>query len=121
VQKRFIDYAADMGWRYTLIDALWDEQIGYERLEELVDYARSKNVKILVWYNSAGDWNTAPQTPRDVTLNLAALGIKQGATAITDGEGGNLSFREQRVELDANQQAKLNLRPRGGFVMVVPQ
>jgi alpha-glucosidase len=326
VQKRFIDYAADMGWRYTLIDALWDKQIGYERLQELVDYARSKNVKILVWYNSAGEWNTAPQTPRDmmlthesrmreferlkqmgvaglkvdffggdgqsmiqyyqdiledaarfgllmnfhgatlprgwhrtypnlmtmeavrglefitfeqknaedgpthmamlpftrnvfdpmdftpvvldrinnverrsssafelatavlftsgiqhyaeipegmarapayvrefmkrvpsiwddvkflagepgkfvvlarrsgkqwyvagingertsreVTLNLASLGIKQGSTAITDGEGGNLSFREQRVELDARQQAKLTLRPRGGFVMI---
>ena len=61
------------------------------------------------------------RTSRDVTLNLASLGIKQGATAITDGEGGNLSFREQRVELDAKQQAKLNLRPRGGFVMIVPQ
>jgi alpha-glucosidase len=327
VQKRFIDYAADMGWRYTLIDALWDKQIGYERLKELVDYARAKNVKILVWYNSAGDWNTAPQTPRDmmltresrlreferlrqmgiaglkvdffggdgqsmiqyyqniledaarfgllmnfhgatlprgwhrtypnlmtmeairglefitfeqknaedapthaamlpftrnvfdpmdftpvvldrinnierrtssafelatavlftsgiqhyaeipegmarapayvrefmkrvpsiwddvkflagepgkfvvlarrsgkqwyiagingermsrtVTLNLAALGIKQAGTAITDGEGGNLSFREQRVELDAKQQASISLRPRGGFVMIV--
>jgi hypothetical protein len=327
VQKRFIDYAADMGWRYTLIDALWDKQIGYERLKELVDYARAKNVKILVWYNSAGDWNTAPQTPRDmmltresrlreferlrqmgiaglkvdffggdgqsmiqyyqdiledaarfgllmnfhgatlprgwhrtypnlmtmeairglefitfeqknaedapthaamlpftrnvfdpmdftpvvldrinnierrtssafelatavlftsgiqhyaeipegmarapayvrefmkrvpsiwddvkflagepgkfvvlarrsgkqwyiagingermsrtVALNLAALGIKQSGTAITDGEGGNLSFREQRVELDAKLQANINLRPRGGFVMIV--
>jgi alpha-glucosidase len=327
VQKRFIDYAADMSWRYTLIDALWDKQIGYQRLQELVDYARSRNVKILVWYNSAGDWNTAPQTPRDmmltresrlreferlqrigiaglkvdffggdgqsmiqyyqdiledaarygllmnfhgatlprgwhrtypnlmtmesirglefitfeqknaedapthaamlpftrnvfdpmdftpvvldrinnierrtssafelatsvlftsgiqhyaeipegmarapayvrefmtqvpsiwddvkflagepgkfvvlarrsgkqwyvagingertsreVTLNLAPLGIKRVATAITDGEGGNLSFREQRVELDARQQARMSLRPHGGFVMIV--
>ncbi|MFL6620894.1 MAG: glycoside hydrolase family 97 catalytic domain-containing protein [Povalibacter sp.] len=67
-QKRFIDYAADMGWSYTLVDALWDKQIGYERLKELVDYARSKNVRILVWYNSAGDWNSAPQTPRDLML-----------------------------------------------------
>jgi hypothetical protein len=25
-------------------------------------------VKILLWYNSAGDWNTAPQTPRNVML-----------------------------------------------------
>ncbi len=64
VQKRFIDYAAEMGWRYTLIDGLWDQQIGYEKIKELVDYARSKNVGILLWYNSAGDWNTTPQTPR---------------------------------------------------------
>jgi hypothetical protein len=56
---------------------------------------------------------------RTVALNLAALGIKQSGTAITDGEGGNLSFREQRVELDAKLQANINLRPRGGFVMIV--
>jgi hypothetical protein len=66
--KRFIDYAASMGWRYTLIDALWDKQIGYAKLKELIDYAQTQNVAILLWYNSAGDWNTAPQTPRNVLL-----------------------------------------------------
>ncbi|HWM27843.1 MAG TPA: glycoside hydrolase family 97 catalytic domain-containing protein, partial [Woeseiaceae bacterium] len=67
-QKRFIDYAADMGWRYTLVDSMWDRQIGYEGLQDLVDYARDRNVRILVWYNSAGDWNSAHQTPRDLML-----------------------------------------------------
>ncbi len=66
--KRFIDYAADMGWRYTLIDALWDTQIGDAKMKELCDYARGKGVSILVWYNSAGDWNSAPQTPRNLLL-----------------------------------------------------
>ncbi|MDQ3804768.1 MAG: glycoside hydrolase family 97 protein [Acidobacteriota bacterium] len=68
VQKRFIDYAAEMGWRYCLIDALWDKQIGYEKVKELVAYARGKGVRVLLWYNSAGDWNTSPQTPRDLML-----------------------------------------------------
>jgi len=68
VQKRFIDYAAGMGWRYTLIDAGWDKQIGYDKIRELVDYARGKGVGILLWYNSAGDWNETPQTPRDLML-----------------------------------------------------
>ena len=67
-QKRFIDYAAQMNWRYCLIDALWDKQIGYEKIKELTDYAATKNVKILLWYNSAGDWNGTPQTPRDRML-----------------------------------------------------
>ncbi|MGA2281045.1 MAG: glycoside hydrolase family 97 catalytic domain-containing protein [Verrucomicrobiota bacterium] len=67
-QKRFIDYAAEMKWRYTLIDAGWDKQIGYDRMKKLVDYARGKKVRILLWYNSAGDWNTTPQTPRDRML-----------------------------------------------------
>jgi len=68
VQRQFIDYAAEMGWRYCLIDALWDKQIGYEKVRELVAYARRKGVRILLWYNSAGDWNSAPQTPRNLML-----------------------------------------------------
>ena len=68
VQKQFIDYAADMGWHYCLIDALWDTQIGYDKVKELVDYARGHNVAILLWYNSAGSWNSTPQTPRDRLL-----------------------------------------------------
>ena len=72
VQKQFIDYAAEMGWRYCLIDALWDKQIGYAKVKELIDYARRKGVGVLLWYNSAGDWNSAPQTPRNLMLTHAS-------------------------------------------------
>ena len=67
-QKEFVDYAARMGWGYTLVDALWDTQIGYQGVAELVDYARARQVRVLLWYNSAGSWNTTPQTPRDRML-----------------------------------------------------
>ncbi len=67
-QKRFIDFASNMNWNYCLVDALWDTQIGYEKIKELADYAKTKDVKILLWYNSAGDWNTAPLSPRDRML-----------------------------------------------------
>src|SRR5690606_27340440 len=69
VQKVFIDYAADMGWRYTLVDSMWDSQIGDAKMRELVEYARARNVSILAWYNSAGAWNEAPQTPRGLLLD----------------------------------------------------
>jgi hypothetical protein len=65
VQKRFIDFAATMHWEYCLIDAFWDTKIGYDVIKQLADYAKSKNIKIVLWYNSAGDWNTTPLTPRD--------------------------------------------------------
>jgi len=68
VQRRYIDFAASMNWRYCLIDAFWDRQIGREKIKELADYAKTKNVKILLWYNSAGDWNTTTLTPRDCLL-----------------------------------------------------
>lgn len=67
-QKRFIDFASNMNWKYCLIDALWDTKIGYDKIKELADYAKEKDVKILLWYNSAGDWNTTPLTPRDKML-----------------------------------------------------
>lgn len=66
--KRFIDYASRMNWTYTLIDADWDRKIGYERMTDLISYAEERNVKILLWYNSAGDWNTTPYTPKSKLL-----------------------------------------------------
>jgi hypothetical protein len=65
VHHRFIDMAADLDWQYVLVDANWDVEIGREKLAELVDYAKQKGIGILLWYNSNGSWNGAPQTPKD--------------------------------------------------------
>ena len=40
-QKEYIDCSAAMGWESLLIDALWDTQIGRERIAELAKYANS--------------------------------------------------------------------------------
>jgi len=63
-QKEYIDFAAAMGYEFVLIDAIWDSNIGYEKMAELVKYAKTKNVGIYLWYNSNGYWNDAPQGPR---------------------------------------------------------
>ncbi|HCO68439.1 MAG TPA: alpha-glucosidase, partial [Dysgonomonas sp.] len=64
-QVRYIDLASAMGYEYILIDALWDNNIGYEKMEELIKYANSKNVDVFLWYNSNGSFNDAPQGPRN--------------------------------------------------------
>lgn len=64
-QVKFIDLAAAMGFEYTLVDNWWDTQIGRDRMRELSRYAQSKGVKLMLWYNSNGHWNDAPQGPRD--------------------------------------------------------
>lgn len=97
VQKKFIDYAADMHWDYTLIDADWDQKIGYEKLKELVDYATKKNIGILVWYNSSGDWNQSPMTPKSKLLThqqrvaefsrLQKIGVKGVKVDFFGGDG----------------------------------
>lgn len=63
--KEFIDMAGRLNFEYCLIDGWWDKQIGKEKIEELAKYAQTKNVRLLLWYNSNGQWNTAPQTPKD--------------------------------------------------------
>lgn len=63
-QVAYIDFASAMGWEYCLVDALWDTQIGRDRIAELSRYAQSKGVGLFLWYNSNGAWNDAPQGPR---------------------------------------------------------
>lgn len=65
VQRKFIDMAAKLNFEYALIDADWDRQIGREKIEELAKYANEKGVRLLLWYNSNGQWNDAPYTPQD--------------------------------------------------------
>ena len=64
-QVAYIDLAAELNFEYILIDALWDKNIGYEKMEELIAYANSKNVDVFLWYNSNGAFNDAPQSPRN--------------------------------------------------------
>lgn len=62
--QAYIELAAALGWEYILIDGLWDKQIGYEKVEELIRLAQSKGIDVFLWYNSNGYWNDAPQGPR---------------------------------------------------------
>ncbi len=64
-QITFIDLAASLQFEYVLIDNWWDQRIGRDRMESLVKYAAKKNVGVLLWYNSNGWWNDAPQTPQN--------------------------------------------------------
>ena len=60
-QIEFINLAANMGWEYILMDALWEAQVGRKKMEELFKIAQSKGVDVFLWYNSNGGWNDAPQ------------------------------------------------------------
>ena len=68
-QKAYVDFASEMGLPYLLVDALWDENLGYEGIEELAAYAKSKNVDLFLWYSSSGWWNDIVQGPYNVMSN----------------------------------------------------
>ena len=99
-QIRYIDFAADMHWQYCLIDAGWDKKIGYEKVKALAVYAAAKKVNMLMWYNSAGDWNTVPLTPKNKLLThearikefslLKEMGVKGFKMDFFGGDGQSM-------------------------------
>lgn len=111
VQREFIDYASDMHWQYTLIDADWDRKIGDKKLAELVDYATSKNVGIWVWYNSSGDWNTTEYSPKNRLLShksrtqefskLNRIGVKGIKIDFFAGDGQSMMAYYHEILNDA--------------------
>lgn len=99
-QKKYIDFASGMHWQYCLIDAAWDAKIGYDSIKILCDYAAKKNVGLLLWYNSAGDWNTITYSPKDKLLThedrvkefsrIANMGIKGIKIDFFGGDGQSM-------------------------------
>lgn len=43
--KKYIDMAASMGWKYVLIDGGWNEN----DIQNTVNYAESKGIKVILW------------------------------------------------------------------------
>ncbi len=71
-QVKMIDVAAAQGYEAILVDNWWDKQIGRDRIEQLSKYAKQKGVSLMLWYNSNGFENDAPQTPRQIMNNAIA-------------------------------------------------
>ena len=61
-QIKYVDFAADMNWQYSLIDAGWPDMKG-GTMEGVVKYAAKKNIGILLWYRSGGDIIETPESP----------------------------------------------------------
>jgi alpha-glucosidase len=55
LQKDYVDYAAERGWEYVLVDAGWDA----ETMPALVRYAQRRDVRIMLWARYA------PSNPQD--------------------------------------------------------
>jgi alpha-glucosidase len=111
VQKKYVDFASDMNWQYCLLDATWDRLMGYDSVRILAEYAKSKNVGLLLWYNSAGDWNTVKFTPKDRLLThegrmkefgrLREMGIKGVKIDFFSGDGQSMINYYQDILEDA--------------------
>ena len=65
-QVKYIQLAKDMGYQYVLIDNWWDNNIGKDKMTELVKYSQSQGVDVFLWYSSSGWWNDIEQGPINI-------------------------------------------------------
>lgn len=59
----FIDLSDSLGWKYSLVDANWNE-LGDADFQRVVDAADTADVGLFLWYNSGGPHNTVTEAPR---------------------------------------------------------
>lgn len=112
-QVKYIDLAAGLGYEYVLVDGLWDQQIGYDRLPSLFKYAQSKGVDVFLWYNSNGYWNDAPQGAKQKMSNsiarkkemkwLQSLGVKGLKVDFFGGDKQETMKLYEDILSDANE------------------
>ncbi len=83
--NHFVDLAAEMEWEYSLIDEGWGSMPD-GNIQEVVDYAKSKNVDLIFWYNSGGRGDSTVKSENHILFNddtrqqelarIAVLGVK---------------------------------------------
>jgi alpha-glucosidase len=88
VIKQYIDLASEMGWQYMLVDWQWYGKFNTPEADitkwapqismpEIIGYAKSKNVKILVWlYSSDVNRNAAYKKAFPLYEKWGVAGIK---------------------------------------------
>jgi len=88
VIKQYIDFASEMGWPYMLVDWQWYGKFNSPEADitkwapqinipEIIEYARSKNVKIIVWlYSSDVNRNAAYKKAFPMYEKWGVAGIK---------------------------------------------
>ena len=88
VIKKYIDLASEMGWPYMLVDWQWYGKFNVPEADitkwapqisipEIIDYARSKNVRIIIWlYNSDVNRNSSYKTAFPLYEKWGVAGIK---------------------------------------------
>ena len=85
--KEYVDLSETMGWAYTLVDADW-HIMEEGNIQEVIDYANAKGVKVLLWYNSAGPYTKVYEVGPIHRLHTHELRMKEFAMLQEMGVAG---------------------------------
>lgn len=110
MQKQYVDFSAEMGWEYMLIDAGWPQMTGGS-MEDVVRYATSKDVGIWLWYHSGSGQPMDSITNRNLMSNrekrreelarLQKIGVKGIKVDFFDSDKQGIVKRYKEILEDA--------------------
>lgn len=94
VYKKYIDFSAEMGWQYVLLDEGWQpggvDELGRKTYsgteswtQEVIDYAQAKGIGVIVWSTY---WDLDTPEKRERLKEWAAMGIKGVKVDFFDSE-----------------------------------
>ncbi len=86
-----VDSAAALGWEYLLIDANWNH-LPWGSIEDLVGYATSRSVDVMLWYNSGGPNNQMDEEPRNLMTEPAVRQAELARVADLGVKGIKVDF-----------------------------
>ncbi|MBD3392900.1 MAG: glycoside hydrolase family 97 protein [Chitinivibrionales bacterium] len=103
VQKRYVDFAENIGWEYVLVDQGW--KAGF--MPELSDYALQRNVGLFLWYR----WTDlqAPHERAAAFSQLDTWGVKGIKVDFVDNDGHDrMAFYEDLLSDAAGHGLMVN-------------
>lgn len=120
LQQQYVEFAAEMGWEYVLVDAKWDQWPDVaSRMPGLIDTARASSVDVLLWYNSGGEHNSIlDATPRDRMLDRATRRAEMQRISDWGAAGIKVDFFESDKQ-DRIQQYLAILQDAADFQLLV--
>lgn len=94
MQKKYIDLASKMGWKWTILDGGWQGGKSDAQIKELTKYAHDRNVKVAAWghaFNDFGnEYNMRVKIKKWKSLGIDGIKVDfwdgQGANSVPDGQ-----------------------------------
>ena len=104
-QREYVDYAAERGWEYVLVDAGWPRE--REDVPSLIEYANDRGVDVLLWSHWT-DLNTETKRAQRLSTwaDWGATGIKVDFMDADDQ--GRTQFYDDLAEAAASHDLLVN-------------
>lgn len=87
LHRSYVDLAAEMGWKYVIVDGGWNSGLNVDGFIEFVKEANEKGVKIIVWCNALPDFGFGRKEILEQKLDMwASWGVSGIKIDFFDGQ-----------------------------------